>query len=62
MGRVENSVGIFLIREDVAVLASTDALPSKDRVFRRNTSGTVVPDHSSQHPVVGSGDVVVFID
>lgn len=62
MGRIEHRIRIFLIREDVAVFASSYAGPSHDGVFRYDSSRAVVADHSAEHPVVGGGYVVVFVD
>ena len=62
MRGVEDSVGVFLEREDVAVLASADALPHGDGVLRIDAAGAVVTDHASEHAVVRCGYVVVLVD
>ena len=62
MGGIEYGIRIFLIRENVAVLATAHALPSHDRLFRYHTTCAVVPDHTAKHPVVRSRNVVVLIN
>ena len=60
--RVEDGVGVLLEREDVAVLAAADALPAHDGALGIDPARAVVADHAAEHAVVGSGDVVVFVD
>ena len=62
MGRIEDRIGIFLEREDIAVFSTTYALPHHDGLLRIDSSCTVVADHATKHSVVRSRDVVVFID
>ena len=62
MRGVEDGVGVFLEREDVAVFAAADALPHGDRVLRIDAAGAVVADHAAEHAVVRRRDVVVLVD
>ena len=59
---VEDGVGVFLEREDVAVFAAADALPHGDGILRVDAAGAVVTDHASEHAVVRCRNVVVFVD
>ena len=52
VGRVEDGVGVFLEREDVAVLAASDALPAHDRALGIDSARAVVADHAAKHAVV----------
>ena len=62
LARIEDSIGIFLIGEDIAVFTPADACPPHDSVLRNDAAGTVVADHTAQHPVVGSRYVVILIN
>ena len=59
---IEHGIGIFLEREDVAVLSAADAAPAQEGIFRFDAAGAVVSDHTAQDTVVRGRDVVVLIE
>lgn len=62
VGRVEYGVGVLLEREDIAVFASSDALPAHDGILRYDAACAVVAYHATEHAVVRCRDVVVLVD
>ena len=60
-GAVELDIGIFLEGKDVFVLSAAHRRPADDGLFRRYAPDAVVPQHSSEEPVIRCGDAAVFV-
>ena len=59
---VEDHVGLFLIGEDVLVLASADAFPASKRVGGVVAPSAVIANDASDQPIVGRRNAVQVVD